>query len=106
MQDIEYLNEWKREKKEAASRDLAALEHKDRTEAIVESAAEEKANTPTDESKWQLRQGIRERRKLALVDPVKKDSTPTAAPKPKNRAVDRALRLVHCSKETGSDESR
>ena len=104
--DIEYLNEWKREKKEAASRDLAALEHKDRTEKIVDNAAEQKANTPTDKSKWQLRQGIKERRKLALVDPVTKDGTSTAAPKQQNRAVDRALRLIDCSKETGSDESR
>lgn len=97
--DIEFLNEWTREKEEAASRDNAALKHKDRTESIVENAKKEKANTPTDKSASQLRKGINDRRKLALVDPVKKDNKPSTPPQRSSRAVKRALRLVDCSKE-------
>ena len=103
--DMEYLYEWSREKKEDAVAELAALQHKDRSDKIIQDAIEEKANTPTDLTDAQRIKGIRQNRQFAVHGPAKVESAPPASKKQNSgRAVLRSLRLIEGGK--GSQNGR
>ena len=97
--DMEYLHEWTREKKEDAGAELAALEHRDRSEKIIQSAIEEKADTPTDMTDGQRLKGIRQHRKFAVYGPPEeKPASPTSVKRTSDRAVARSLRIIEGGK--------
>ena len=99
--DMEYLHEWTREKKEDAGAELAALEHRDRSEKIIQNAIEEKAETPTDMTDGQRLKGIRQNRQFAVYGlPKEEPAPPASAKRNSNRAVARSLRMIEGGKDS------
>lgn len=93
--DITYLREWRREKEENASADAAAIEHDERVDKIVDRAAGEKRNTPSDLSDAARKRGISENRRKAVEEQKQVTRPIQQLPERRNRrAVKRSMRLI------------
>lgn len=94
--DLTYLREWKREKRELARFDQATIEHDDLVESIVDEALKEKRETETNLSKSARTKNIKQNRHDALAGrhPTENGNTQKPETTVGRRAVERSLRLI------------
>ena len=93
--DLTYLREWKREKRELARIDHAKIMHDERVDGIVDNAIKEKRATETNLSKSARTKNISDNRRKALAsDTADEPGTREFDTIPKTRAVERSLRLI------------
>lgn len=93
--DLTYLREWKREKKEHAGSDLATIEHDERVDNIVDGASKEKAATPTNLSRAARTKHIAKNRREAISEDNSKPAADSRNRVAKtSRAVRRSLRII------------